>query len=105
MHDNWQKPGMMLIMNKTGMIWRIINIQKHKQKQNREFQIITQTSCKIMERMATERLTYFLESKDLLTPFQSGIHRGRNKMDSVLCFESDIRKARTNKEVVIAVVA
>jgi len=50
----------------------------------------------------TERITYFLESKALLSPYQSGVRRGRNTMDSVLRLESDIRKGQTNKEVVIA---
>lgn len=64
---------------------------------------LTSHLCKIMERMVTERLTYILESKALLSPYQSGFRRGRNTMDSILCLESDIRKAQTNKEVVIAV--
>lgn len=64
---------------------------------------LTSHLCKIMERMVTERLTYYLESKALLYPYQSGFRRGRNTMDSVLCLESDIRKAQTNKEILIAV--
>ena len=64
---------------------------------------LTSHLCKIMERMVTERLTYFLESKALLSPCQSGFRKGRNTMDSVLCLESDIRKAQTNKEVVVSV--
>uniref|UniRef100_A0A671QSF3 Reverse transcriptase domain-containing protein n=1 Tax=Sinocyclocheilus anshuiensis TaxID=1608454 RepID=A0A671QSF3_9TELE len=64
---------------------------------------LTSHLCKVMERIITERITYFLESKDLLSPYQSGFRRGRNTMDSVLCLESDIRKAQTNKEVVVAV--
>ena len=58
---------------------------------------------KIMERIVTERLTYFLESKALLSPYQSGFRKGRNTMDSVLCLESDIKKAQACKEVVVAV--
>ena len=34
---------------------------------------------------------------------QSGFHKGRNTMDSVLCLESKIWKAQTNKEIVAAV--
>ncbi|XP_050975638.1 uridine 5'-monophosphate synthase isoform X1 [Labeo rohita] len=64
---------------------------------------LTSHLCKIMERIITERITYFLESRYLLSPYQSGFRKGRNTMDSVLCLESDIRKAQTNKEVVIAV--
>ena len=54
--------------------------------------------CKIMGRMVTKRLTYFLESKAILSPCQSGFRKGRSTIDSVLCLESDIRKAQTNKE-------
>ena len=59
--------------------------------------------CKITERIVTERLTYFLESKAILSPCQSGFRKGRSTIDSVLCLESDIRKAQTNKEVVVDV--
>ena len=37
---------------------------------------LTSHLCKIMERMVTERLTYFLESKALLSPCQSGFRKG-----------------------------
>ena len=56
-----------------------------------------------MERMVTDRLTYFLESRELFSPYQSGFHKGRNTMDLILHLESEIRKAQTNKEVVVAV--
>ena len=44
-----------------------------------------------------------MESKGLFSPYQSGFRKGRSTMDSILCLESEIRKAQTNKEVVIAV--
>ena len=56
-----------------------------------------------MERMITERLTYFLESRGLMSPDQSGFRKGRGTMDPVLCLESVIRKAQANKDVVVAV--
>ena len=56
-----------------------------------------------MEKMVTERLIYLIENKDLFSSCQGGFRKRRNTMDSVLCVESDIRKAQTNKEIVVAV--
>lgn len=64
---------------------------------------LTSQLGKTMERIITERLTYFLESKNLFCPFQSGFRKGRNTLDALLCLESEIRKAHTNKEMVVAV--
>ena len=58
---------------------------------------------KTMERMVTKRLEYYMEGKGLLSPYQSGFRKGRNTMDGILCLESEIRKAQTNKEFVMAV--
>ena len=58
---------------------------------------LTSQLGKVMERIVTERITYHMESKGLFS--QSGFRKGRNTMDSVLCLESDIRKAQTNKEI------
>lgn len=54
---------------------------------------------KTIERMVTDRLNHFLESKDLFSTYQNGFRKGRGTMDSVLCLESEIRKAQTNKEM------
>lgn len=64
---------------------------------------LTSQLGKTMERMVTGRLSHFLESKDLFSTYQNGFRKGRGTMDSVLCLESEIRKAQTNKEMVIAV--
>lgn len=54
--------------------------------------------CKITEQIITERLTYVLETGDLLTPYQSGFQRGRS-MD---CYsQSDMRNAQAKKAYVI----
>lgn len=59
--------------------------------------------CKITERLIVNRLTYEIESKGLFTPYQNGFRKGRTTMDSILCIESEIRKAQINKEVIIGV--
>lgn len=56
-----------------------------------------------MERMVTDRLSYYMESKGLFSAYQSGFRKGRGTMDSILCLEAAVRKAQTNKESVIAV--
>ena len=55
-----------------------------------------------MERMITERLTYFLECKGLVSPHQSGFRNVRGTMDPVLCLEAEVRKAQVNKETVVS---
>jgi len=52
-----------------------------------------------MERMVTNRLVYFFESKGLFTYFQNG----RSTMESVAVLEQEIKKAFVNKEVVVGV--
>ncbi len=64
---------------------------------------LTSQLGKTMERMVTERPTLFIESKDLLSSYQGGFCKGRGAMDAILCLESEIRKAQTNKEIVVAV--
>ena len=54
---------------------------------------VTSQVVKTMEKMVTERLMYFIENRDLFSLNQSGFRKGRNTMDSVLCLESEIRKA------------
>ncbi|KAI2655937.1 RNA-directed DNA polymerase from mobile element jockey [Labeo rohita] len=58
---------------------------------------------KIMEWMIVERMTFYIESKCLLSPYQSGFRKGRGTMDPVVCLETVIRKAMINKESVMAV--
>ncbi|XP_063075987.1 RNA-directed DNA polymerase from mobile element jockey [Engraulis encrasicolus] len=64
---------------------------------------LTSNLCKLMERMVTDRLTYIVEKRGLISPWQSGFRRGRMTMDPVLCLEDSIRKAQANKEQVNAV--
>ena len=64
---------------------------------------LTPHVCKIRERMIMERLTYFLESRGLVSPHQSGFRKGRGTMDPVLCLEAEVRKAQVNKGTVLVV--
>lgn len=64
---------------------------------------LTSNLCKLMEKLIIYRLNYVLESKGLMSPYQSGFREGRNTMDAVLSLEADIRKAQVNKEVLVGV--
>ena len=64
---------------------------------------LTAVLCKIMERMVTDRLVYKLEKQGWFNPVQSGFRRGRSTMDSVICLDSDIKKAMINKEALVAI--
>ena len=64
---------------------------------------LTSVLCKIMERMVTSRLVYFLESKGHLTEFQNGFRLGRSTMESVAVLDQDVKKAFVNKEAIVGV--
>ena len=64
---------------------------------------LTSILCKTMERMVTNRLVYYLESKGFFVNYQNGFRVGRNTMDSIAILDQEIRKAFINKESVIAV--
>ena len=64
---------------------------------------LTSVLCKIMERMVTERLVYFLESNGIFSNDQNGFRHGRSTMESVLMLDHDIKKALGNKESVVGV--
>lgn len=64
---------------------------------------LTSNMCKLMERMVIGRLNYVIEKENLLCSYQSGFRKGQNTMDSVICLESEIRKAMVNKEVLVGV--
>lgn len=64
---------------------------------------LTAVMCKVMERMVTDRLVYYLERQDYFAPHQSGFRLGRGTMDAVLGLDRDIKRALVNREVVVAV--
>lgn len=59
--------------------------------------------CKIMERMETNKLVYFLETRELLVIVQNGFRYGRSTMESVAVLDQDIKRAFRNKEIVVSV--
>ena len=65
---------------------------------------IALTNClsKIFKKMIVERLTYYLEMKSILQPYQSGF-RGGHSTYVIVRLKSDIREAFIRDEYVIAV--
>ena len=61
---------------------------------------LTSCLCKIFERMVTDRLTWFLESNDLLKNSQSGFRKGRGCIDQMLrlynVVETNLKKGSTS---------
>lgn len=64
---------------------------------------LTSVLCKVMERMVTDRLVHFLESKGALAEYQSGFRKGRSTMDNVIALDYEIKRAFANKESLISV--
>ena len=56
-----------------------------------------------MERMVKNRLTWFTEKYDIITPLQSGFRKERSTMDQIIRLDTDIHKALLNKEYTIVV--
>mgnify|MGYP001553615755 CR=1 FL=1 len=64
---------------------------------------LTSCLCKTLERMINNRLIWFMESRDLLTPFQSGFRRNRSTADHLISLETYVRNAMVAGEHVVSV--
>ena len=64
---------------------------------------LTSCLCKTLERMINKRLTWFLESNNHITRFQSGFRSDCSTTDNLLRLETFIRDAFIKKEHVVAV--
>ena len=64
---------------------------------------LTSTMCKIMERLVTNRLQWFVEKNNLLSNNQSGFRKNRSTIDQILKLHDNILKKLKNKENVLAV--
>ena len=54
---------------------------------------LTSTCCKVMERMISERLVWYLETKGLYNKNQSGFRRNRSCADQIMRLQDDINIA------------
>lgn len=50
--------------------------------------------------MVVSIVLFYLETRNLIHPYQSGFRKGHSMLDAVVCLENEIRKAQVNKEVV-----
>jgi ribonuclease HI len=64
---------------------------------------LTPTLCKIMEKMITNRLQWFLETNKLLTPYQTGFRKHKSTIDQILRLQDYIHKKLSNKQNVLAI--
>ena len=64
---------------------------------------LTSCLCKTLERMINKRLTWFLESNDHISRFQSGFRSDRSTADNLVRLETFIGDAFIKKEHVDAV--
>ena len=64
---------------------------------------LTSVLCKIMERMVIKRMIWFLESKNLLNPIQSGFRKGRRTIDHLVRLESSVNRGFADKASTVAV--
>ncbi|KAG1649840.1 RNA-directed DNA polymerase from mobile element jockey [Nymphon striatum] len=64
---------------------------------------LTSCICKTMERMINCRLTYYLETNNILTRYQSGFRRQRSTIDHLVRFETLVREAFVRREHLAAV--
>ena len=72
-----------------------------KERQKPEsYRAISLLSClsKIFERLVNARLTWHLETKNLLPNFQSGFRKGRSTMDNLVDLEQRIKLIMNNKK-------
>ena len=60
---------------------------------------LTSCVCKTKERMINDRLTWFLESNDIISNFQSGFRHQRSTNDHLVRLETFIREAFIKKNI------
>src|SRR5688572_21885651 len=64
---------------------------------------LTSTICKIMEKLITNRLQWFLEKNQILSKNQSGFRKNKSTIDQILKLQDSILKKLKNKDSVLAV--
>ena len=63
---------------------------------------LTSCACKIVERMINTRLHVYLDSKDVLTPFQNAFRSRRSTTDSLIQLIDSCHRGFAKKEVTVA---
>lgn len=63
---------------------------------------LTNCSCKIMERMVNARLTFYMETNNLYSPFQSGFRKTLNSSCNIIRLISSVQKGFIHGQPTIA---
>jgi hypothetical protein len=63
---------------------------------------LTNCLCKVLEKMISKRLLWFLEHNNLLSIFQSGFRKNRSTLDNLAYLESEIMEAFANRKYLIS---
>ncbi len=64
---------------------------------------LTSCMCKIMERMVNNRLVYYLEKNEIITPYQAGFRKNRSTNDQLVRFETLLRDAFIKNDHVVSI--
>ena len=89
---------------KHSIIIPILKPGKPREKPE-SYRPIQLTSCfsKLMERMVSQRLNWFLEQNNMLSNFQCAFRKGRNTADHIIRLESDVRRGFFYHKYTVAV--
>ena len=64
---------------------------------------LTSCVCKTMERMINDRLVWYLETNNILSPYQNGFRQHRSTIDQLVRLETYIREGFIKRQHVVAV--
>lgn len=83
----------------------IIPILKQKKTNPQNYKPISLSNClsKVLQKIINKRLTWYLESKNLLNKTQSGSRQGSSTTDQIINLETEVQHAFKNKQHLIAV--
>ena len=64
---------------------------------------LTSCLCKLMEKMVHNRLSWYIEKNEIITPTQNGCRAGRSTLDSLTLLENQIREGFNQRKITIAI--
>ena len=103
LNDLWKK-GVCPETWRHSIIIPLLKYGKPPQKPSSYWPIcLTSVLCKLMERMITKRLKWFLENTELLHPAQCGFRSKRSTKDCLMRLHDDIYKSISNRRFSVAI--
>ena len=102
-NEVWKK-GTMPQAWRHSIIIPVLKAGKEKQKVSSHRPIsLTNTLGKVMEKLISTRLMYFLEKNKLLSNVQTGFRKGRSTIDHLIRLQDTINKYNLNRGYTVAV--